>query len=167
MRYGVTIKGWPKGLPFQKPSAFGGALDPLIVLHDAWNTGAAHFRKIGDEEFSKWKAECAEGIRDQTVTMKPRKKRSDAGVSKKGKGKENVPEKPCDEADNEEEEEEEPETNAKAKKTQVQGKAKANSRGGQKANGRGGQKAETGGEDNSEWVDSDSEDEPVALKSPK
>ncbi|KAL0576684.1 hypothetical protein V5O48_005311 [Marasmius crinis-equi] len=93
LRYRVIVEGWPQGIPFQKPSAFGGALDPLFRLRNAWQAGEAHFRKMGEEEFQKWQAERAEKIRTGDIVPKTRKKRSDAGVkrSKKGAGEAREP----------------------------------------------------------------------------
>ncbi|KAL0575882.1 hypothetical protein V5O48_006104 [Marasmius crinis-equi] len=85
LRYRVIVEGWPQGIPFQKPSAFGGALDPLFRLRNAWQAGEAHFRKMNDEEFQKWQADRAEKIRTGDIIPKTRKKRSDAGV-KRSKG---------------------------------------------------------------------------------
>ncbi|KAL0567194.1 hypothetical protein V5O48_014795 [Marasmius crinis-equi] len=88
MWYKVVVEGWPKGIPFQKPSAFGGALEPLVRLRNAWQTGEAHFRKLSDDEFQTWLAQRAEKIEKGDIVPKSRKKRSDAGVKRGGKGKE-------------------------------------------------------------------------------
>ncbi|KAL0567210.1 hypothetical protein V5O48_014784 [Marasmius crinis-equi] len=85
MRYKVVVEGWPKGIPFQKPSAFGGALEPLVRLRNAWQTGEAHFRKLSDDEFQTWLAQRVEKIEKGDIVPKARKKRSDAGVKRGGK----------------------------------------------------------------------------------
>ncbi|KAL0058670.1 hypothetical protein AAF712_014640 [Marasmius tenuissimus] len=76
--------GWPKGLPFQKMSSFGGSTDPLFILRDAWRDGDAKFRKLDEEEFEAWKDNRVKGIQDGSIVLKPRKKRRDAG-QKRGK----------------------------------------------------------------------------------
>ncbi|KAL0567344.1 hypothetical protein V5O48_014656 [Marasmius crinis-equi] len=90
MRYHVVVEGWPTGIPFQKPSAFGGALEPLFRLRNAWQTGETRFRKLSDEEFQGWLAERTAKIEKGDIIPKARKKRCDAGVkrSEKVKGKE-------------------------------------------------------------------------------
>ncbi|KAL0576011.1 hypothetical protein V5O48_005956 [Marasmius crinis-equi] len=85
MRYKVVVEGWPKGIPFQKPSAFGGVLEPLVRLQNAWQTGEAHFRKLGNDKFQTWLAQRAEKIEKGDIIPKARKKRSDAGVKRGGK----------------------------------------------------------------------------------
>ncbi|KAJ8095931.1 hypothetical protein PM082_015152 [Marasmius tenuissimus] len=56
LRYSIVCEGWPKELPFQKPSSFGRNNESLFLLHDAWQDGVAVFRKLDDEEFEAWKA---------------------------------------------------------------------------------------------------------------
>ncbi|KAL0571458.1 hypothetical protein V5O48_010510 [Marasmius crinis-equi] len=87
MRYNVIVEGWLRGIPFQKPSAFGGALEPLIKLRNAWQSGEAHFWKLSDDEFQTWLAQRAEKIEKGDIVLKARKKRSDAGVKRGEKGK--------------------------------------------------------------------------------
>ncbi|KAK1233846.1 hypothetical protein PQX77_002973 [Marasmius sp. AFHP31] len=89
LRYGVVCEGWPKELPFQKPSAFGGNNESLFQLRDAWRDGAAVFRRLNNEELAAWKAARSKGIEDGTIVPKARKKRRDAGTRRgpKGKGK--------------------------------------------------------------------------------
>ncbi|KAK1227506.1 hypothetical protein PQX77_009482 [Marasmius sp. AFHP31] len=90
LRYGVVCEGWPKDLPFQKPSSFGGNNESLFQLRDAWRDGNTVFRKLSKEELADWKLARAKGIEEGTVVLKQRKKRRDAGQKRgpKGKGKE-------------------------------------------------------------------------------
>ncbi|KAL0565899.1 hypothetical protein V5O48_016117 [Marasmius crinis-equi] len=80
--YKVKCEGWPKGLKFQCPSDFGGSLEPLIRLHNAWATKTAYFRKMDDEEFQQWEIKHAE-----EYVPKEWKKRSNAGIPRKNKDK--------------------------------------------------------------------------------
>ncbi|KAG2154122.1 uncharacterized protein EDB93DRAFT_1081533 [Suillus bovinus] len=43
--YGVTLKGWPEGLPFIASSHMHTVLE-VCTLHDALVTGACHWKKI-------------------------------------------------------------------------------------------------------------------------
>ncbi|KAK1223136.1 hypothetical protein PQX77_013990 [Marasmius sp. AFHP31] len=92
LRYGVVCEGWPKGLPFQKPSAFGSNNESLSQLHDAWRDGVAVFRRLNNEELAAWRAARSKSIEDSTIVPKSQKKRRDAGTKRglkgKGKGKE-------------------------------------------------------------------------------
>ncbi|KAK1216321.1 hypothetical protein PQX77_021058 [Marasmius sp. AFHP31] len=92
LQYGVVCEGWPKGLPFQKPSAFGGNNESLSQLRDAWRDGVAVFRRLNNEELAAWRAARSKSIKDGTIVLKSRKKRRDAGTKRgpkgKGKGKE-------------------------------------------------------------------------------
>ncbi|KAL0562812.1 hypothetical protein V5O48_019266, partial [Marasmius crinis-equi] len=90
MWYHVVIEGWATGIPFQKPSIFGGALEPLFRLQNAWQTSKTCFRKLSDEEFQGWLAERTAKIEKGDIIPKARKKRCDAGVKRgdKVKGKE-------------------------------------------------------------------------------
>ncbi|KAL0563803.1 hypothetical protein V5O48_018260 [Marasmius crinis-equi] len=97
MPYKVTLEGWPKGIKCQSPHSFGGALAPLMTLHDAWRNGTTYFRKMDDTEFEAWKAKRAEKVESGEIVPKARKKRSDAGVSRKNKGKDQELEKASDE----------------------------------------------------------------------
>ncbi|KAL0567612.1 hypothetical protein V5O48_014377 [Marasmius crinis-equi] len=83
----LVIEGWPKGIIFQCPSSFGGSLEPLYWVYNAWQDGVICFRKLSDAEFREWEEKRAADIESGEVVVKQRKKRSDAGVSRKGKGK--------------------------------------------------------------------------------
>ncbi|KAL0566395.1 hypothetical protein V5O48_015619 [Marasmius crinis-equi] len=88
MTYRVVCEGWPSHLPFKPPSAYGTSLAPLIELVELWQNGTIRFRKLNAEEFNEWKVKRRERLESgELPPPKGRKKRSDAGVPRKRKGK--------------------------------------------------------------------------------
>ena len=82
--YGVKIVGWPASVPFTNPSNIG-TIGEIRKLRDALKSGECRWKKLSKGERGAFNADlntrCAAG----ESVKKPRKKRSDAGVSRKRK----------------------------------------------------------------------------------
>ncbi|KAG1848951.1 hypothetical protein DFJ58DRAFT_662709, partial [Suillus subalutaceus] len=87
-KLGIDLRGWPDGIPFQSPTSINNHT-ALLKLRNALKDGSCHWFRMSPqqrEEHSTLLAACRK--RGETV-RKPRKKRADAGVPRKRKGKEN------------------------------------------------------------------------------
>jgi len=69
-KHGIVIDGWP--LPkFENPSAIGSQVEHR-TLFNAWQSGAARFRKMSEDEFMNWIGEHHEdGPSDTPATSTP------------------------------------------------------------------------------------------------
>jgi hypothetical protein len=51
-KFGVIVKSWPLA-KFCSPNDIGSRVE-LNILHNAWQSGTAHFYKMSDVEFNSW-----------------------------------------------------------------------------------------------------------------
>lgn len=86
-RYGIVLQGWTYE-KFVNPSELSTAIGPLRGLMDAINNGDCKFVKLTAEERRKRKATYKAKVDSGEVKARKRKRRSDYGTKKKGKGKE-------------------------------------------------------------------------------
>ncbi|KAL0578047.1 hypothetical protein V5O48_003953 [Marasmius crinis-equi] len=98
--YRVVLEGWPLA-KFANPSDLGSSKRDMQTLLDALTNGTCCFRKLEGEEWTKW-------LENYNNTPQPeRKQRSDAGVKRGPRKKENVKDRVEAEGAVDEEEEEE------------------------------------------------------------
>ncbi|KAH9899137.1 hypothetical protein C8Q73DRAFT_638607, partial [Cubamyces lactineus] len=53
LQHGVVLEGWPSGIKFAAPGKFT-SIPELQTLYTAWDTGAAHFRSLTNDEWRAW-----------------------------------------------------------------------------------------------------------------
>jgi hypothetical protein len=82
LRYSVDIKGWPLG-KFANPTDPGNSLPPLLELREALTSGRCHFVKLTPAELSAKIGAYQGRVASGEVVPPARKKRSDAGRSRK------------------------------------------------------------------------------------
>ena len=82
--YGVKIVGWPTSVPFTNPSNIG-TIGEIRKLRDALKSGECCWKKLSKGERGAFNAELDTRRAAGESIKKPRKKRSDAGVSRKRK----------------------------------------------------------------------------------
>ncbi|KAG0693823.1 hypothetical protein DFH29DRAFT_962927 [Suillus ampliporus] len=75
----IDLRGWPEGISFQSPTSIND-LNALLKIRNA----------LKDRQRKKFNGQLAACRKRGEVVGKPRKKRSDAGVSRKRKRKENT-----------------------------------------------------------------------------
>ncbi|KAG2119353.1 hypothetical protein DEU56DRAFT_747365 [Suillus clintonianus] len=82
--YGVKLDGWPEGLPFLAPSHMHTVLE-VRTLRDALVTGACHWKKLNRRELEDLRVDIQRRSDAGEVVGTVRKKRSDAGKTRKRK----------------------------------------------------------------------------------
>ncbi|KAG0695697.1 hypothetical protein DFH29DRAFT_806240, partial [Suillus ampliporus] len=80
--YGVMLDGWPTDIPFTSPWNIH-TVSEMRTLCDALKTGRCAWQKMSAAEVDKYKANIDKRQAAGEVVGKPRKKRSDAGKSRK------------------------------------------------------------------------------------
>ncbi|KIJ60163.1 hypothetical protein HYDPIDRAFT_64863, partial [Hydnomerulius pinastri MD-312] len=84
VKHAIDKKGWPNGIPFTSPYNISN-VEQVRVLRDALKRGNCFFYKMTPREYREFEKEL-EARRDRGETISaPRKKRSDAGKSRKRK----------------------------------------------------------------------------------
>ncbi|KIK10579.1 hypothetical protein PISMIDRAFT_20261 [Pisolithus microcarpus 441] len=91
--YGVRLVGWPEGVKFANPSVISTVVEAR-KLRDALRSGSCFWKRLSKNELDLFVTELnSRRVAGDTV-RKPRKKRSDAGITRKRKApigsKENV-----------------------------------------------------------------------------
>ncbi|KAG2135771.1 hypothetical protein DEU56DRAFT_737506 [Suillus clintonianus] len=89
-KLGIDIRGWPEGVPFQSPTSLND-LNALLKIRDALKDGSCRWFRLSPRQREEYSAQLAARRKKGEVVGKPRKKRADAGVQRKRKGKENAP----------------------------------------------------------------------------
>ena len=82
--YGVKIVGWPASVPFTNLSNIG-TIGEIHKLRDALKSGGCRWKKLSKGEWGAFNADLNTHRAAGESVKKPRKKRSDAGVSRKRK----------------------------------------------------------------------------------
>lgn len=82
--YGVKLDGWPEGLPFLAPSHMHTVLE-VRTLRDALVTGACYWKKLNQRELEDLRMDIQRRSDAGEVIGTVRKKRSDAGKTRKRK----------------------------------------------------------------------------------
>jgi len=82
--YGVRLVGWPNGVKFTSPSNIGTVGD-IRKLWDALKAHTCYWTSLSPAEVKAHASELATRRSAGEVVRKPRKKRSDIGVSRKRK----------------------------------------------------------------------------------
>ncbi|KAI6022183.1 hypothetical protein BKA83DRAFT_4054401, partial [Pisolithus microcarpus] len=88
-KYGIDLRGWPEGVPFQSPHAITSA-EHLRTLHDAFlKAGTCHWAYMSRQQCLEYQDRLKERRSAREVVGKPRKKRSDMGRKRchTGRGK--------------------------------------------------------------------------------
>ena len=83
-RYGIELEGWTYE-KLTNPSDLSSSLPPLKALRDAIISGTCKFVKLTAAEKKKREAAYMAKIKSGEIELRKRKRRSDAGVSKKTK----------------------------------------------------------------------------------
>lgn len=83
-RYGIELEGWTYE-KLTNPSDLSSSLPPLKALQDAIISGTCKFVKLTAAEKKKREAAYMAKIKSGEIELRKRKRRSDAGVSKKTK----------------------------------------------------------------------------------
>ncbi|KAG1721162.1 hypothetical protein EDD22DRAFT_790872 [Suillus occidentalis] len=86
----IDLKGRPEGVPFQSPTSMNG-LKALLKVHDTLKDGSCRWSHMSPHQWEEYAAKLAACRKKGEVIGKLHKKRADAGVPRKHKGKENVP----------------------------------------------------------------------------
>ena len=81
---GVHLVGWPKTVKFVNPSQIGTVLE-IRTLRDDLRSGACHWIKLTRAQLDTHRIDMEERQEKGEVVGKQRKKRSDAGTSRKCK----------------------------------------------------------------------------------
>ncbi|KAG1785813.1 uncharacterized protein HD556DRAFT_1236368 [Suillus plorans] len=87
-KLGIDLRGWPEGIPFQSPTSLND-LNSLLKVRCALKDGSCHWFRMSPRQREEYNALLDARRKKGEVVTKPRKKRSDAGVPRKRKGKEN------------------------------------------------------------------------------
>ncbi|KAG1727462.1 uncharacterized protein EDB91DRAFT_1061143, partial [Suillus paluster] len=87
-KLGIDLRGWPEDVPFQSPTSIND-LNTLWKLHDALREGYCRWFRMTPRQHDEFVTGLAARCKRGEVISKPCKKRSDAGVACKQKGKEN------------------------------------------------------------------------------
>ncbi|KAI6018737.1 hypothetical protein BKA83DRAFT_4027151, partial [Pisolithus microcarpus] len=77
-KYGIDLRGWPEGVPFQSPRAITSA-EHLRTLRDALKAGTCHWAYMSRQQRLEYQDRLKEQRSAGEVVGKPRKKRSDMG----------------------------------------------------------------------------------------
>ena len=92
--YGLKLLGWPTSVPFTNPSNIG-TIGEIHKLRDALKSGECRWKKMLKSERGAFNTDLDTCHAAGESVKKPRKKCSDAGVSRKhkntGTGEENGP----------------------------------------------------------------------------
>ena len=83
-RYGIELEGWTYE-KLTNPSDLSSSLPPLKALRDAIISGTCKFVKLTAAEKKKREGAYMAKIKSGEIELRKRKRRSDAGVSKKTK----------------------------------------------------------------------------------
>jgi hypothetical protein len=86
----IDIKGWPEGVAFQSPTSMND-LHALLKLRGALKDGSCHWFRMTPHQHDEFHALLDACHKRGENVGKQRKKRADAGVPRKRKGKENAP----------------------------------------------------------------------------
>ncbi|KAG2124848.1 uncharacterized protein EDB93DRAFT_1258552 [Suillus bovinus] len=86
----INLKGWPEGVPFQSPTSINN-LKALLKVRDALKDGSCHLVCMSPCQREEYAAQLTAHRKKGEVIGKLHKKRADAGVPRKCKGKENAP----------------------------------------------------------------------------
>ncbi|KAG1793704.1 uncharacterized protein HD556DRAFT_1237697 [Suillus plorans] len=86
----IDIKGWPEGVVFQSPTSVND-LHALLKLRGALKDGSCHWFRMTPRQRDEFHALLDARHKRGEKVGKQRKKRADAGVPRKRKGKENAP----------------------------------------------------------------------------
>jgi hypothetical protein len=81
---GVRLVGWPKAVKFVNPSQIGTVLE-IRTLRDDLKSGACHWIKLTKAQLDVHRADLEERREQGETVGRQRKKRSDAGTSRKRK----------------------------------------------------------------------------------
>jgi hypothetical protein len=81
-RYGIELQGWTYE-KIMNPSLLSSSLPPLITLRDALVAGTCKFIKLTARERKERETAYMEKIKSGEIENRKRKRRSDAGTSKK------------------------------------------------------------------------------------
>ena len=81
---GVCLVGWPKSVKFVNPLQIGTVLE-ICTLCDDLRSGACHWVKLTKGQLDAHRADMEEWWEQGETVGKQRKKRSDAGTSRKRK----------------------------------------------------------------------------------
>ena len=81
-RYGIELQGWTYE-KIMNPSLLTSSLPPLMALRDALVAGTCKFVKLTAAVRKERKAAYMEKIKSGEIEIRKRKRRSDAGTSKK------------------------------------------------------------------------------------
>jgi hypothetical protein len=81
---GVRLTGWPNDLKFANPSEIG-TVGEVRKLRDALKSGQCHWQKLTRLQIADHVADLQRRREAGQTVGKPRKKRSDAGTSRKRK----------------------------------------------------------------------------------
>ncbi|KAG1720457.1 uncharacterized protein EDB91DRAFT_1088833 [Suillus paluster] len=87
-KLGIDLRGWPEDVLFQSPTSIND-LNTLRKLRDVLREGSCHWFHMTPRQRDEFVIGLAARHKRGEVIGKPRKKRSDAGVARKQKGKEN------------------------------------------------------------------------------
>ncbi|KAI6011557.1 hypothetical protein PISMIDRAFT_123097, partial [Pisolithus microcarpus 441] len=91
--YGVRLVGWPEGVKFANPSVIGTVVEAR-KLRDALHSGSCFWKRLSKNELDLFVTELNSHRMAGDTVRKPRKKCSDAGITRKRKApigsKENV-----------------------------------------------------------------------------
>ncbi|KAI6019243.1 hypothetical protein BKA83DRAFT_79241, partial [Pisolithus microcarpus] len=82
--YGVRLVGWPEGVKFANPSVIGTVVEAR-KLRDALHSGSCFWKKLSKNELDLFVTELNSRRVASDTVQKPRKKRSDAGITRKRK----------------------------------------------------------------------------------
>ncbi|KAG1831998.1 hypothetical protein EV424DRAFT_1313708 [Suillus variegatus] len=88
-KLGIDLRGWPEGIPFQSPTSLND-LNSLLKVRCALKDGSCHWFRMSPQQHEEYNALLDARHKKGEVVTKPRKKRSDAGIPHKRKGKENL-----------------------------------------------------------------------------
>jgi hypothetical protein len=81
-QYSVRLVGWPKSIKFVNPSQIGTVLE-IRTLRDDLRSGVCHWVKLTKSQLAAHIADLEERREQGETIGKQRKKRSDAGTSRK------------------------------------------------------------------------------------
>jgi hypothetical protein len=81
-QYSVRLVGWPKSIKFVNPSQIGTVLE-ICTLRDDLRSGVCHWVKLTKSQLAAHIANLEERREQGETIGKQRKKRSDAGTSRK------------------------------------------------------------------------------------
>lgn len=80
--YGVRLVGWPSSVPFTNPSNIGTVWE-IRQLRDDLRSGACHWKKLTKNQREEHANTLNERRQTGEQVKRPRKRRSDAGRSRK------------------------------------------------------------------------------------